>query len=389
MSIDGRRPLVMHVVYRFATGGLENGVANLINRMPAGAYRHAIVALTEVTDFKERIRRDDVEFFALDKPPGHALRLYPQLYRLFREQKPQIVHTRNLGALEVTVPAWAAGVPVRIHGEHGRDIGDYDGSSRKHQWIRRIYRPFVTKYLALSRDLADYLMQKVGIPESRVSQIYNGVDAQRFSPAASRMPIDGCPFSDDGSWLVGTVGRMQTVKDQNNLVRAFIAALKSAPELRSRLRLILVGEGPLRAQAQSMLDEAGIADIAWLPGERVDIPAILQGLDCFVLPSLAEGISNTILEAMASGLPVIATAVGGNGELVDAGQTGILVPPADPDALAQAILKLACNPAEASKMGNAGRAAVESRFSLDAMVEAYRQLYDELLFSTRKLAPQA
>ena len=109
------RPLVLHVMYRFDTGGLENGVVNLINHMPADAYRHAVLALTEVTDFSQRVQRKDVEFIALHKPPGHGIWQYPKLFKLFRRLRPHIVHSRNLAALEVQVPAWAAGVPVRIH----------------------------------------------------------------------------------------------------------------------------------------------------------------------------------------------------------------------------------------------------------------------------------
>ena len=224
------RPLVVHVMHRFDVGGMENGIVNLINHMPRDAYRHAIVALTKVTDFRKRIRRDDVEFFALDKPPGHSFWIYPRLFRLFRQLQPAIVHTRNLGALEVAVPAWAAGVPARIHGEHGRDFDDLDGSCKKYQWIRRIYRPFVTYYIALSRDLDQYLTQAVGIPAKRVVQIYNGVDAERFHQAARRAPIPGCPFNDEGLWIVGTVGRMQAVKNQTDLARAVVQALQAAPE---------------------------------------------------------------------------------------------------------------------------------------------------------------
>jgi sugar transferase (PEP-CTERM/EpsH1 system associated) len=300
------RPLVVHVMYRFDVGGLENGVVNLINRMPADAYRHAVLALTEVTDFRRRIARDDVEFISLAKPPGHLWWLYPRLFRLFRQLRPAIVHSRNLAALEVAVPAWAAGVPVRIHGEHGRDVGDLEGLNKTYQWLRRLYNPFVTHFIALSRDLENYLLDPVGIARRKVVQIYNGVDAERFHPADGLPIIDGCPFRRPQHWLVGTVGRMQTVKDQTLLARAFVRALEREPALRQRLRLVMVGEG-LCARKRKGSDVAGVADLAWLPGERHDVPDILRGLDCFVLPSLAEGISNTILEAMASGLPVIAT----------------------------------------------------------------------------------
>lgn len=373
------RPLVAHVIHRFDTGGLENGVVNLINHMPADAYRHAVIALTDITDFKNRIQRPDVQFFALNKQPGHVLWIYPQLYRLFRQLKPAIVHTRNLAALEATVPAWAARVPARIHGEHGRDVGDFDGTNKKCQWIRRIYSPFVKHYIALSQDLAHYLTHSVGIGAKRVTQIYNGVDTSRFHPSSQRQDIPGSPFNKAGLWLVGTAGRMQTVKNQTNLARAFVQAINAEPRLRERLRLVMVGDGPLRNESLAILESAGLAELAWLPGERKDIPDVMRGLDCFVLPSLGEGISNTILEAMASGLPVIATAVGGNPELVDDARTGHLVPAADPGALARAIIALALTPEKARAMGNAGRKRIEAQFSITAMIDSYQQIYDRLL----------
>mgnify|MGYP000879300730 FL=1 len=380
-ALTDSRFLVVHVVYRFDMGGLENGVVNLINNMSSRNYRHVVLALTEVTDFRKRIVRDDVVFLALNKPPGHALSLYPSLFRLFRELRPSIVHTRNLAALEVLVPAWAAGVSVRIHGEHGRDVGDFDGSSKKYQWMRRLYSPFVSHYLALSRDLASYLTDKVRISGKRITQVYNGVDAVRFSPTddIQRPLIPGCPFVGAQLWRVGTVGRMQTVKDQLTLTRAFIRALEIAPELKSRLRLALVGDGPLREGCQLLLDTAGVSALSWLPGERDDVPEIMRGLDCFVLPSLAEGISNTILEAMACGLPVVATDVGGNADLVIHGVTGQIVPAGDVDAMAHSLVQLASSPELAQSMGRAGRQRILEKFSLDAMVGTYQGLYDRLL----------
>jgi glycosyltransferase involved in cell wall biosynthesis len=140
----------------------------------------------------------------------------------------------------------------------------------------------------------------------------------------------------------------------------------------------MVGDGPLRAPAQALLDEAGLGELAWLPGERSDVPAVMRGLHCFALPSLAEGISNTILEAMACGLPVLATAVGGNADLLRAGETGLLVPAADPQAMAEAMVGLARDPARADAMGRAGRARVEQCFSMAAMVKTYQSVYDQL-----------
>ncbi|MDR1662282.1 MAG: TIGR03088 family PEP-CTERM/XrtA system glycosyltransferase [Azoarcus sp.] len=375
---DGR-PLIAHVVYRFDVGGLENGVVNLINHLPPEAYRHAVIALTEITGFRRRITRGDVEFIALGKPPGHLLWLYPRLYRLFRELRPAIVHTRNLGALEAVVPAWAAGVPARIHGEHGRDVGDLDGRRKKYQWLRRGYRPFVTAYVALSRELERYLTKTVGIPSEKVFQIYNGVDARRFHPVPERRAIPGCPFAGGDLWLLGTVGRMQAVKNPTALAEAFVLALEQAPELAATLRLVMVGEGPLRQESQALLERAGRAGLAWLPGARDDVPEVLRGLDGFALSSLAEGVSNTILEAMASGLPVLATDVGGNGELVEEGKTGKLTPVNDAPAMASAIVALARRRDHARRLGLAGREAVERKYGLTAMVARYRALYDRVL----------
>lgn len=379
-AVDSR-PLVAHLVYRFDTGGLENGVVNLLNHLPADRYRHAVIAMTEVApEFSRRVHTADVRYIALNKPPGHGAKLYPRLWRLLRDLRPAVFHTRNLAALECQPAAALAGVPVRIHGEHGRDVEDLDGSSVRHQRIRRLYRPFVHHYIALSRELQGYLEQRVHVPPARIAQVYNGVDIQRFhsrEPAAARLA--GCPFGGPDHWLVGTVGRMQTVKDQTLLARAFVLALQRQPALRDRLRLVMVGEGPLRAQSQAILAEAGFAVLAWLPGERADVPDVMRALDCFALPSLAEGISNTILEAMACALPVIATRVGGNAELLDEGATGLLVPSAQPEAMAEALIALASDPARAAAMGQAGQRRCTERFSLQSMVGAYDALYSRLL----------
>ena len=374
-------PLIVHVVYRFDVGGLENGVVNLINRLPPQSWRHAVLSLTEIdAGFASRVTRQGVRFIALHKGAGHAFPLYPRLFRLFRELRPAIVHTRNIAALEASVPAWAAAVPVRVHGEHGRDVDDLDGSSAKYQWVRRAFSPFVTRYVALSPDLGTYLREQVGLAANRIEQIYNGVDTTRFRPPlAGRAVIEGCPFNDADHWLVGTVGRMESVKDPINLARAFVRAAQLDREARRRMRLVLVGDGRLRPKVEAFLSETGMRDLAWLAGERADVTGLLQGLDCFVLPSLAEGVSNTILEAMATGLPVVATDVGANGELVEDGVTGRLVPAADSDALAHAMIDYFRDPSMARRHGRAGRQVAERSFSLERMVEEYHRLYGALV----------
>ncbi len=371
-------PLVAHVLFRFATGGLENGVVNLINHMAPERFRHAVIALDSVDPaFVSRLHRpDEVRIEALHKPPGHGMRIWPRFAQLVRDMKPAIVHTRNLAALEMQPAAWLAGVRARIHGEHGRDADDPNGTSRKHILMRRMYKPFVHHWIALGRELTDYTQRRLGVPSTSLHTIYNGVDTGRFTPAAKRQPLAGCPFTAADLWLVGTVGRMQPVKAQPLLVKAFILALRQQPSLCERLRLVLVGAGPLQADCLELLRGAGLSHLAWLAGERSDVPDVMRGLDCFVLPSLAEGISNTILEAMASGLPVLATDVGANAELVQDGSTGLLVPAGDVNAMAQSLQALAADRVLSKAKGVAGRRVVEQRFSLQAMIAGYERVYE-------------
>ena len=376
------RPLVVHVVYRFDTGGLENGVVNLINHMDDGVFRHAVMALTEVTDFANRIQRSDVEVISLHKPPGQGVWHYPRWWQQLRKLRPAIVHTRNLGALEMQVPAAFAQVPGRIHGEHGRDMSDPHGTVRKYQWMRRAYSPFVHRYVALSEELAGYLTHQVGLDAARVSTICNGVDSNKFVPPADGQApaIPGCPFHPDRHFIIGTVGRLQPEKDQATLVSAFAQARALAPASMADARLVVVGEGPMRPKLEALILELGLGSQVWLAGARDDVASVLQGLHLFVLPSRAEGISNTVLEAMATGLPVVATDVGGNHQLVAQELTGTLVPAASPMHMAKAICHLVRS-GQAVQFGLEARKAVDRCFSLHRMVSLYQTLYESTLHS--------
>lgn len=373
-------PLIVHVIHRLAVGGLENGVVNLINHLPEERFRHVIVCMTQATEFSERLQRSNVPIVELHKRPGHSLALQLRFHRVFRQLRPAIVHTRNLGTLEAQLAAAVARVPVRIHGEHGWDVEDPDGSNRRYAAIRRLHAPLVHRQIALSAHIERYLRERVGIAANRVERVCNGVDCERFQPSASsRASFPHVPFRDQRFVLIGTVGRLEPVKDQLGLARAFVAALARDPEARAHLRLVIVGSGSQRTAVERVLTAGGAHELCWFAGERDDIPGLLPALDIFVLPSQAEGISNTILEAMACGVPVIATDVGGNAELVVGEETGCFVPPGDPVALGNAMLRLAADPGLRKRWGAAGRARALAKFSLAEMVRQYARLYDREL----------
>ncbi len=373
-------PLILHVIHRLAVGGLENGLVNLINHTPPERYRHAIVCLSDFTDFRERIEARDVPVIALHKRQGKDPGIHAVLWKVLRNLQPTIVHTRNLPAMEYAVSAMLAGVPRRVHGEHGRDIYDLDGLNPRYNLLRKAMRPFIHRHVAVSKDLERWLIRTVGVPPGRVAQIYNGVDAGRFRPrSGARRNLGPAGFCTEETLVLGTVGRMEAVKDPLTLVRAFLRLLEVEPTARERARLVMIGDGALKKDAEGLLASAGAAHLAWLPGERNDVPEIMRSLDLFVLPSLREGISNTILEAMATGLPVVATGVGGNAELVEDRKTGTLVPAADPSAMAAAIRGYVLDRERLIGHGKAGRRRVDERFSIGSMVDSYLALYDAVL----------
>ena len=179
------RPLICHVIYRLDYGGLENGLLNVINSIPAGRYRHVIITLAGFSDYSARLP-DGVRVETVEKRDGLDLGLYLRLWRRFRTIQPTLVHTRNLATLESQLPAWLAGVRHRLHGEHGRDVHDLDNTRVRYRILRKIFSYVVQRYIAVSHELASYLTEDVGVAASRVSRICNGVDTNRFQPAAGQ-----------------------------------------------------------------------------------------------------------------------------------------------------------------------------------------------------------
>ena len=367
---------VVHFIYRLATGGLENVVVQLINHLPSDLFRHTVIALTDVDpDFARRIHRDSVEIIALNKPPGQPFALYPKVYRLLRRLKPDVFHTCNLPALEFMPVAALARVPLRLHAEHGLDTAELGPKASVYLKLRKFYNPFVSRYVTVSLPLQTYLQDRVGVAPHRLSVVSNGVDTGQFRPVQSGDALpSGFPFQPGRDWVVGTVGRQMDIKNPMLLVEAFVALVQSGAAGSDRLRLAMVGDGPLNEGIAERMRTAGLEDRLWLPGVRSDVASVLRTLDCFVLPSFSEATSCTLQEAMATGLPIVVTEVGGNADLLEQGRCGTLVPSGDVQAMASEIHRH-------FQMGNvqpqasAALTAARTHHGLGVTVQRYQELF--------------
>jgi sugar transferase (PEP-CTERM/EpsH1 system associated) len=381
--------LVAHVVNRLDCGGAGNDLLDLIAHMPSERYRHAVLCLRDHGLFRDDLRECGVEVIDLHKrdgaDPGHFLRMV----RALRALRPDLVHTRNLGGLEGQLAAALAGVRLRVHGEYGREFGreasiglSGRSSTRRPSLLRRMLRPLVGHYIAASAEQERWLIEQVGAEPSRVSQISNGVDSLEFHPRLGPHAAVGPEgFMRDDAFVIGSVGRMDDAKNDTTLVEAFLRLISSPHVAHGRLRLLIVGDGPMRAECQAMLERAGAGHRAWLPGERLDTAQLMRAMDLMVLPALAEGSGNVLLEAMATGLPVVATSVGVHKELVQPGLTGILVPPMSPDLMAAAIADYCRIPEMGARHGARARGQVIAHHSLPAMARSYLAVYDALIGS--------
>jgi sugar transferase (PEP-CTERM/EpsH1 system associated) len=374
-----RRLHVVHLVYRYASGGLENVVAQLINGLDARRYRHTLVAVTDIDPaYRARLQAPNLQCIEFRKPQGSPLPHWPRMYRLLRNLQPDTLHCCNLAAMDFLPVAWAARVPWRVYVEHGWDASDAGGTHSGRRRNRQLMAPFAHRCVAVSKQIEVYLRDSVGLPARRIVRIDNGVDTTQFRPAEpGGQPPAGWPWSSGGELVIGTVGRLDPVKDQARLLQALAALRARDDDGAKRVRLALVGDGPLGSELQAQAHALGLDDAIWWAGTRQDVPALLRHFDVFVLNSIAEGTSCALQEALATGLPVVATAVGGNAELLDSGRLGILVPPSDTQALTAALraaLQLAANPQRRDQQCLAARKQVEARYGLPVVLARYDAL---------------
>lgn len=373
-------PIIAHIIFRLAVGGLENGVVNIINRIPETQYRHVIISLTDATDFKDRINRKDVDIYCLHKKPGRDVSYLFRFWKILKQVKPDIVHTRNLAALETTVVSALMGVKYRIHSEHGWGVKDENvKSDMKYLLYRRIMSKLVHRYIGLSKNIEDTLIKNIKVPKRKVRQVYNGVDCEKFISKQSinerENELFPKGFITKDCVLIGTVGRMDPVKDQRLLLLAFIKLLECQNNLKN-MKLVMIGDGAMMPELKKIVSDKKVENNVWLAGSKNNIHKYMQYMDIFCLPSKNEGISNTILEAMASNLPVVATNVGGNGELIINDTTGKLVPAEDCDALKEALHEYVNDSSLRKAHGLMARKRVLENFSLDSMVKNYLSIYN-------------
>lgn len=364
---------VMHVVYPLRPGGMEHGVVNLVNGLDPARFRSAVCSTKAGGALKERVA-SAVPIFELRRRDGNDPRLVWDLYRLFRRERPDVVHTHAWGALlEGLIAARLARVPLVVHGEHGTlQLRSYQ------RWLQRLGWSAVDQVLSVSSRLAERIAEETGFPLERIRTIRNGVDLSRFAGldrARTRAALGVRP----GALVAVTVGRLVPVKDHVMLLDA-VARLRGSC---ASITVLIAGDGPLKEQLGRRTAVLGLDAVVRFLGHRSDVETVLAAADVFVLSSASEGLSNTILEAMAAGLPVVATRVGGADELVQDGLTGRLVRPRSPQELAEAMWSILGDAGIRHAMGSAGRARAESEFSLAGMIGRYETMYDEVAAGKR------
>ena len=363
---------ILHLITELDIGGAQKALARLLAHIDRRRFAPAVVCLYNGDKAVAReIRALGIPVTDLGMTAKWRFDALWRLYRLLRREHPVILHTWMFHAnIPGRVLGHLAGVPIVISSE--RTMGQ---ESRFRYALNRLTHPLADRVVCVSQRVADFAAGVIGIPPQKLVVVPNGIPVEEFqmdNKAETRAAL-GISVT---SLVIGTVGRLHPVKGTRHLIEAFAQCRTSC-----QLVLLVIGDGPQRAQLESLAQRLGIADRVYFLGNRTDVPRLLQAMDVFVLPSEWEGMPNAALEAMATGLPVVATAVGGTPEVVVDGVTGLLVPPRNSEALAQAIAQLLADPELRRRMGQAGRERVEQLFSVEQMVRKTEALYEELLYS--------
>jgi sugar transferase (PEP-CTERM/EpsH1 system associated) len=362
--LTGGRIRVVHLVLSVDFAGLEMVVFDLARATDLNRFEPHVVCLRNRGGLADRFEAKGIPFHNLDCRTLPKVRTLFKLTRLLRRLRPHVLHTHNpsphmFGALAAPL----AGVPVLVHTKHGRN---YPHKPRA-VLVNRIATQFTDCIVPVSHAAAEVARRVERVPRRKIHVIRNGIDLAEFPQPDAEAPELGRRAIH--------VGRLIRLKDQFTLLRATRLVVDRAPDF----GLDIIGEGPVREELLALCAELKLQEHVRFLGFRNDVRALLPRAGFFILCSLSEGISISILEAMAAGLPVVATDVGGNREVVGHDQTGLLVPAQAPEALAQAMLAIHLHPERARRMGDAGRLRVKREFDLGAVVARYEALYLALL----------
>ena len=368
--MNGTAPLsITHFVENMERGGLERAVIDLIAAQREAGHECRLVCLFDRGILADELSASGVSVEICDKRPGADLRALRRARDLLRGGG--VLHTHNAAAHYHAVLA-SAGLPLQrvVNTRHG--MGESNPRSRR-DWLYR--RSMLrTDYAVAVCETARLHLQDSGVsPRSALLAIPNGIRTEGFRAADGsasawlRNELALPPHSR----IIGTVGRLEPVKDQANLIRAFRKVRQTVPEA----ALVLVGDGALRAELEAIAAAEGVAEATRFLGDRSDVAQLLQGMDVFALSSVSEGYSIALLEACAAQLPIVATDVGGNREIVRDRRNGLLVPARNADALAAALAELLSSPAYAATMGQVGRQWVTQEGSFRTMASRYEVLY--------------
>lgn len=355
-----RRIRVTHVVGQLAVGGMEKLLTEIARHADPARYDLNFVSLGGRDTLADEIEACGWPVTALGKRPGVSLGLVFRIARLISRNRADIVHTHNNPALFYAGPAARlVGVGGVVHTRHGQSYR----AGRRQRFGFRVASRFADRIVCVSDDSRRLSLSDGAVPR-RVCRVWNGIDLNRF---AFRGPSVGGP--------VVMVARLSPEKNADCLLKAAQIITNQHPSF----RLEIAGNGACLPDLRRRAEELALKDVVTFLGEVHDVPSVLARASAFVLPSLSEGVSLTLLEAMARGLPVVATAVGGTPEVVTDGVTGFLVPSNSPADMANALLRLLEDAGLCHRMGRAGRARVEADFSITGMLDQYGQLYHEVL----------
>ncbi len=360
---------VLHVVPDLDFGGLQQGVVRLTRHLSAETFEQAVCCLHEAGKLGDSVD-PSTNIYQL-RAGWHDPRSAVRLAHIIRKFRPDVIHTRNWST-------WPDTAAARMLARKGRVIFSLHGwdadapSSRLRAWACRRLARRTDVLCGVSAEAVRLFCQEVGLDPDRFHIVPNGVDTARFRPRSDGMAVRHELGVPPGAVVVGSVGRLAVIKDYGLLLRA-VAALSHEGD--RPIEIVLVGEGSERARLHALAAELGIRDRLHILGWRTDVERILGGMDIFVLPSRREGMNNAALEAMATGLPVIATAVGGNIELLNHPSRGTLVPRGNLPAMAQALHDWIRLPAERRRIGAAARDHVQMNYGFDRMLRQYDRLY--------------